>query len=102
MKITKKQLKQIIKEELVLFETNGQEEVADDPPGEITKLSRSQARQAGIEQAKATGAAGITDDERAVIKNITAKLQAAAEAGNITVGTPLKMLQRLAAALEKL
>jgi hypothetical protein len=102
MKITKKQLKQIIKEELALFEINGQEEVVPEPEEEEEKLSREKARVAGIEQGKAAGTAGITDAERGVMRNILGKLQTAAADGNIMTGKPFLLMQKLAAALVEL
>ena len=101
MKLTKTQLKQIIKEELALFEINGQEEEVVEPEEE-GKLSREKARKAGIEQAKTVGTAGITDDERGVMKNIMGKLQTAAADGNIMTGKPFLLMQKLAEALVEL
>jgi hypothetical protein len=82
MKITKSQLKQIIKEE---FE----------------KTTSATMRSGAMQGVKDVTAGGISDQERGVIQKLQAQLARAAKIGNITSGRVFQLAQRLSAELEK-
>jgi hypothetical protein len=88
MKITKTQLKQIIKEEV---DALGKE-----------KATVSQIRSRAMPAAKAQGAQGITDQERGLIKQLSDMLVSGAEETNILSGTVVTRIKQLAAELQKL
>ena len=79
-----------------------EDEASPEPEFGKGKLATTQARQAGIKQAKGAGASGINDKERAILKTVLDKLQATASAGDITTGRPLALMKQLLAALDKL
>ena len=88
MKITKTQLKQIIKEEV---DALGKE-----------KATVSQIRSRATAAAKAQGAQGITAQERGLIKQLSDMLVSGAEETNILSGTVVTRIKQLAAELQKL
>jgi hypothetical protein len=88
MKITKTQLKQIIKEEV---DALGKE-----------KATVSQIRSRAMAAAKAQGAQGITAQERGLIKQLSDMLVSGAEETNILSGTVVTRIKQLAAELQKL
>ena len=99
MKITKAQLKEIIKEAL---------EQAEKQPKTDTELGKgrvggTQARKTAIQQAtKELVGSGVTDRERSIIQTIQTALVQGAGKGDITTGTVLKLLRLLKAEIDKL
>jgi hypothetical protein len=83
MKIDKKMLLQIIKEE------------AD-------KLASADARTAGMDASRQMGASGIDDKERAIIVDFLKIMQKAAASGNLASGIPATKISQLADILNKL
>tara|TARA_A100001515_G_C4437813_1_gene165933 strand:- start:98 stop:379 length:282 start_codon:yes stop_codon:yes gene_type:complete len=81
MKITKNRLKEIILEELA----NEQDD----------KLTTSQAKAAAMAAAKETAASGMDDKERAIIANLTKKLQTAASAKALASGNLARIIAML-------
>ena len=92
MKITKNRLKEIILEELAVLDEQ-------DPP---VKLSGSDARKAAMDAAKGVTAAGVDDNERAVMATMVAKMQQAAAKGMLSSGAVKPKLDMLAAVLDKI
>lgn len=82
MKITKEQLKDIIKEE-------------------FGKMKTSDIMTTKTADAKAKVASGVTDEERGIIQSLQAKLADAAASGNIATGRVLKLAQMLMDELSK-
>tara|TARA_R110000824_G_scaffold104480_3_gene248019 strand:+ start:5448 stop:5753 length:306 start_codon:yes stop_codon:yes gene_type:complete len=88
MKINKRQLRQIINEEVKTFEN---------------KMTSQDAAKAlrGQRGSKGVGASGINDAERGVMMELLAALKLAAAAGNITSGTTGTLIERLMTLLQK-
>jgi len=82
MKITKQQLKHIIKEE---FE----------------KVASTSVRQSARQDAAAQVAGGVTDSERGIIQTLLKQLTAAAQSGNITSGNVFRLADLLSKELAK-
>jgi hypothetical protein len=82
MKITKSQLKEIIKEE-------------------VAKMATGAVSQHSTDQKKAMRQGGIDDKERAAIATVSQKLAAAAKAGNILSGNLARRLQQMVAEIDK-
>lgn len=82
MKITKEQLREMIKEEFEKVKTSD------------VMTSRSM-------DAKAKVASGVTDQERGIIQSLQAKLADVAASGNIATGRVLKLSQMLMDELSK-
>ncbi len=96
MKITKEKLRQMILEEMG---TSAQEE---EPALGKGKMSTVDARKAGMERAKQSGASGIQPQERQVIDNLQKRLMAAAQDGNVASGRALQIMKLLVKELDKL
>jgi len=92
MKLTKTQLKRLIKEEL-------QSIMKENEKFGSEKLGGSAAQKAGRETLKGAGKASA--QERAVINNLLQLLTTAAGSGNIASGTAGMLIQKLQAALQK-
>ena len=82
MKITKRQLKKIIKEE---FE----------------KVKSTDVRAAAIADTKSKIAPGVNNQERGIIQQLQAQLTKAAQTGNIATGKVLRLAQLLSQELAK-
>ena len=82
MKITKSQLKQVIKEE---FEKMASADVRAQRAGDL----------------KQKVASGVTDQERGIVQKLQAQLAQAAKIGNIASGKVLRLAQLLSAELLK-
>ena len=91
MKVTKEQLKEMIKEELK--EANRA----------FGKLRGSDAKRQGIDQARELGrGSGISDAERGIIQALNQQLTSASRLTAINGGTILADIQRLSQKLEKI
>ena len=91
MKLTKQQLKQMIKEELK--EANGA----------FDKLSGGEAKEQGIAQTKQVShGSGINDAERGIIQKLQAQLANAAQKGSITSGKVFQLANLLSQELQKI
>ena len=111
MKVTKTQLKRIIKEELKTILTNeetgampvGDIQTSDEPELGKSRMGATQARKTAISQAtKELVASGVTDRERSIIQTIQTSLVAAAGKGDIATGTILRLLKLLKVEIDKL
>jgi len=83
MNLTKQEMMKIIKEEL-------------------DKVTASDVRKDASASARETGASGITDQERGLIKKLQSQLTTAAKSGNVATGRALKLAQMLSAELSKM
>ncbi len=93
MKITKKHLRQLLKEEitkLILSESTEDE-----------KMGTGGIAQHATDQRVAMRQGGIDDKERAAIATVSQRLAAAAKAGNILSGTLARRLEQLVAEIDK-
>ena len=94
MKIDKKRLRQIIKEEVQKFEERA---------GGGDRFSTQDANAALQQQrgSQGVGASGINDAERGVMMGLMNALKVAAAKGNITSGAAAAQIERLMGMLEK-
>ena len=97
MKLSKQILKQIIKEELENFSENNPEPALDMK----TKRSRADALGSARADAAAQGGAGITAEERGLIKQLNDLLTKAAQNTNLASGTIYQRMKLFADALQK-
>jgi len=102
MKITKTQLRKMIKEAL-------NEPEAGLPSGDVDpalgkgRVGGTQARKTAIQQAtKELVGSGVTDRERSIIQTIQTALVQGAGKGDIATGTVLRLLKLLKAEIDKL
>ena len=95
MKLTTRQLKQLIKEEIEDLSGN------NDAPGGGEKLSQSKFKQAGREASKELGGKA-SSKERALIQKVADKLMQAAGDGNILKSSIMVKLERALKEIDKL
>jgi len=88
MKLTRKNLKEIVKEEVASLRQE--------------KMGGTMAKSAALQQRKDVVASGVNDAERQTMTDLMQNVSAAAKAGNITSGRVSKLIDLLNQALEKL
>jgi len=101
MKITKSQLRNMIKEEL----GSADDDVPAAASPELGKgrVGGTQARKTAIQHAtKELVGSGVTDRERSIIQTIQTALVQGAGKGDIATGTVLRLLKLLKAEIDKL
>ena len=98
MKITQKQLKRLIKEEVLqlMYETKGIETM------DTGKLSLAQARSGAVAQAATQTGGSFTDEERNLLKQLLNLLSTGAQKTDILQGTIAAKITQLVAVLRRI